>query len=415
MQARSKQTKATLRHLSGCDPIESALHYARNVYVATERRMPEARARAIWLAQMASAFGFTEAALPDDEALHRTARRAISLRDWRNIGAVLDEAGTRQQTRRNTPVGHWFAKIAATLALDPWEIEIFALAVQYQLDQRIRRLFDILSDARGARTRFQKDAALIGLLLKASTAAVDLRLAPDARLQASGLLRVERHGELTVLERLTSLMRRDISPQEDLYEQLLGKITTDPLTWDSFAHLGREAEVAANVLRAALAQQERGVNILLYGPPGTGKTSFAAALAAQIRARLRPVIECDDDGGEPTRYERLAGLRLAQRLSASRNTLLLFDEAEDLFLERGAVLERQPSRVFMHRMLEQVTVPVIWTANDIRALGSAVLRRMTMCRTRSWRRERNWDPTFSEFEARQLAPGRATGIRRHIS
>jgi transitional endoplasmic reticulum ATPase len=50
----------------------------------------------------------------------------------------------------------------------------------------------------------------------------------------------------------------------------------------------------------------------------------------------------------------------------------------------------------MHRLLEHMAVPVIWTANDIGVLGPAVLRRMTMCleltvpnlvtRTRLWRR-----------------------------
>jgi SpoVK/Ycf46/Vps4 family AAA+-type ATPase len=90
------------------------------------------------------------------------------------------------------------------------------------------------------------------------------------------------------------------------------------------------------------------VNILLYGAPGTGKTSFAATLAARVGARLRPVAEADDDGNEPNRDRRLAGLCLAQRLA------------------------------------------------DIGALGPAVLRRMTMClacrvpnlatRTVLWRR-----------------------------
>ena len=89
------------------------------------------------------------------------------------------------------------------------------------------------------------------------------------------------------------------------------------------------------MLRAALAGRESGVNILLYGPPGTGKTSFAATLAARVGARLRPVAEADEDGDEPHRHERLAGLRLAQRLAAPRNTLLLFDEAEDLFVSRS--------------------------------------------------------------------------------
>ena len=352
MDVRCKRTTAPARHVGANRPFNSALDYARNIYAASDRRMPEGRALAMWLGQTASALGLAEAAVPDDEALHRTRRGSISLRDWHKIGAALDEAEACQPRRRND---RWLAKIAKTLSLDRLETEILSLALQYHLDLRIERLFDHLSDCRGRPTRLQRDAALIALLLKASTAAVDSRLAPDAKLQASGLLRVERHGELQALERLTALMRRDILPEADLYDQLLGKMTAEPLPWDAFAHLGRQAEVAASVLRAALVGHEIGVNILLYGPPGTGKTSFAAALAAQVGANLRPVVEADEDGGEPTRHERLAGLRLAQRLVASRNTLLLFDEAEDLFVDRSASTERTPPRVFIHRVLEQLT------------------------------------------------------------
>ena len=183
-----------------------------------------------------------------------------------------------------------------------------------------------------------------------------------------------------------------------LRDQLLGTMAVDPLPWGAFTHLGREAEVAASVLRAALAGREIGVNVLLYGSLGTGKTSFAATLAARVGARLHAVAETDEDGNEPARHERLAELRLAQRLTAGNNTLLLFDEAEDLFVSRSMMFDEPvtSSRVFVHRLLERMAVPVIWTANDIGALGPAVLRRMTMCvelkvpnvavRTRLWRR-----------------------------
>jgi SpoVK/Ycf46/Vps4 family AAA+-type ATPase len=170
------------------------------------------------------------------------------------------------------------------------------------------------------------------------------------------------------------------------------------MAWDAFRHLGREAEVVAELLRAAVTGRETGVNILLYGPPGTGKTSFAATLAERVGARLRPVAETDVEGNEPTRDQRLAGLRLAQRLAEPGNTVLLFDEAEDLFVKNFSRFgeARTSSRIFMHRLLEGMAVPVIWTANDIEALGPAVLRRMTMClelkiptlaaRTVLWRR-----------------------------
>jgi hypothetical protein len=69
-----------------------------------------------------------------------------------------------------------------------------------------------------------------------------------------------------------------------------------------------------------------------------------------------------------------------------------------LFVGRSAFLDEPvtSSRVFIHRLLEGLAVPVIWTANDISVLGPAVLRRMTMClelkvpnlatRTVLWRR-----------------------------
>jgi transitional endoplasmic reticulum ATPase len=243
---------------------------------------------------------------------------------------------------------------------------------------------------------------------------VGSRLTPQAKLEASGLLRLEKDGELQVLQQLTSLIRRDILPAADLYDQLLGTMMTEPLPWDAFAHLGREAEVAASILRAALLGRESGINILLYGPPGTGKTSFAAALAARIGAHLRPVAEADENEGEPERFERLAGLRLAQRLAQSRNTLLLFDEAEDLFGGRGTMIGGPASRVFIHRLLERMTVPVIWTANNIGAFGPAIIRRMTMClelkvpsiatRTRLWREIGHTEGiALSEPDAARLA------------
>jgi transitional endoplasmic reticulum ATPase len=258
-------------------------------------------------------------------------------------------------------------------------------------------LFDTLSECRGGRTQFHRDAALIALLLQAPSADVEIRLATGSKLLGSGVLQLEHNGGLDVLEQLKSLMRQGMRPVADFYEQLLGTGATAPLPWESFGHLGQEAEIAASVLRAALAGRVSGINLLLYGPPGTGKTSFAATLAAQVGARLRPVAEADEYGGEPSRNERLAGLRLAQRLVTTGDALLLFDEAEDLFASRGAPYDDPPtnSRVFIHRLLERMAVPVIWTANDIGILGPAVLRRMTMCvelkvpnlvtRTRLWR------------------------------
>jgi transitional endoplasmic reticulum ATPase len=238
---------------------------------------------------------------------------------------------------------------------------------------------------------------LIALLLASDPSAIEDRLRGAARLPASGLVKIDSDGDLTVLARLARLVRSSALPAADPFEHLLGCAMAPSLGWDAFTHVGPQIEVAAALLTTALAERSGAVHLLLYGPPGTGKTSFAATLAARTGACLRTIAERDDNGGEPARWERLRALQLAQKLAPPGETVLLFDEAEDLFtrLSWGDDGPVANSRVFMHRLLEQTAIPVIWTANDITALGPAVLRRMTMClelkipgvavRTRLWR------------------------------
>ena len=394
-----------------------ALECARNVHAAMDRRMPEAGALASWLAQSATAFGLSDADIPGDpDDFGRSHRRGVPAPDWRKIDAALAAALAGLPDAFDAPADRWIAAIAAALELDHLAARILALALHYKLDQRVGRLFDAMSECRGGVTQFSRDAGLIAMLLRESTAEVATRLTGGAKLLASGLLQLDRGGCLSVLSRLKLLIRQDVSPAADFYDQLLGATEAEPLPWEAFAHLGLEAEVAVSVLRAALAGKEGGVSILLYGPPGTGKTSFAATLAARVGARLRPVGEADEEGGEPNRHERLAGLRLAQRLATPGGTLLLFDEAEDLFVRHSTASDEPvtSSRVFIHRLLERLTVPVVWTANDIGMLGPAVLRRMTMClelkvpnlatRTRLWRRMGDAEGVvLADAEAARLA------------
>lgn len=377
-----------------------ALFCAKNVYAVIDRRAPEAGALATWLGQNANAFALPDAALPSDGDRPGYPRRhGVSLQDWRKIASALDLAATGLSRRVDTPAEHWIVAIGSALQLDELAARILALTLQYELDKRVERLFDAVSECRGGMSQMHRDASLIALLLDAPVVEVAARLTTGAKLLASGLLQLNRSGEIAVLDRLLSLIRQDILPAPDFYDQLLGSIDAEPLPWDAFAHLGQPAEIAVTMLKAAVAGGEAGVNVLLYGPPGTGKTSFAATLATRVGARLRPVCEADEGGGEPERHERLAGLRLAQRLATKGETLLLFDEAEDLFVRRSLAFNEHvmaSSRVFIHRLLERSAIPVIWTANDIGALGPAVLRRMTMClelkvpnlatRTVLWRR-----------------------------
>ena len=374
--------------------VNVTLRCARNVYAVTDHRMPEALPIANWVCEQASELGIVETEIPANDAPWRNGRGGITAKDWRQIGMALDEAVARRCGLIDACVTSWLSSISSSLSLDALESEILGLAIEYQLNHRFVRLFDKVSECRGRPTRLHSNPALFALLLRAPVAAVAARLAQGSKLHVSGLLRTDGDGDLQILDRLMSLVRREVVPDQDLYNQLVGAPAPEALPWAAFAHLGRDAEIAASVLQSALAEEATGINILLYGPPGTGKTSFAAALARHVGASLRSVAETDENGGEPERWERLAELRLAQQLTRPRNSVLLFDEAEDLFAARIASDRSPLPRVFVHRLLERIRVPVIWTANDLSVFDPAVLRRMTIClklgipslvtRTRLW-------------------------------
>jgi len=356
--------------------INVTLSCARNVYAATDHKMPEARAVAMWVCEQASRLGVVERLLPDADAPWRKDLGAITGKDWRRIGKALDEATARDC---DSCVHAWIASVARCVMLDALECAILGLAIEYHCDYRFESLFARVSVSRGRDSELHGNPALLGLFLNAPVGAVATRLAPGGTLHASGLLRTESSGHLRVLDRLLTLVRREIEPDLDPYDQLVGAPASPALPWTAFAHVGREAEIAAAVLQNALAEHAKGINILLYGPPGTGKTCFAATLATHVGARLRSIGETDEDGDEPQRCERLGELMLAQQLTGPSNSVLLFDEAEDLFAERTGSEKGRLPRVFVHRLLERMRAPVIWTANELSVFDPAILRRMTLC------------------------------------
>ena len=206
----------------------------------------------------------------------------------------------------------------------------------------------------------------------------------SGRLVCSGLVQRERGGRYNRMpfdlsKRLIIALLAEVETIADLIGLMFPHAVAPVAEWQDFEALGRDADLMHDLLSSALASNTAGVNILLYGPPGTGKTEFAKVLTRRIGAVLRAVGETDDDGGEPSRHERLAELSMAARMLGRRSdTVLLFDEMEDLLGARGGFFGREmPSKVHFNRMLETNPVPVIWTTNSVEACDPAFLRRMS--------------------------------------
>jgi SpoVK/Ycf46/Vps4 family AAA+-type ATPase len=259
------------------------------------------------------------------------------------------------------------------------------------------------------------------------------RVSPTGTLIASGLLCCE-YQELYSSRigtgfqfpaPLRRVMHQDFGSRDEWVAAIIGPPDSTTLTWEDFGHLKSAAGLAARIITGSDTKKQKGINFFLHGPVGTGKTEFCKVIAAYTGRPIWSVGEADDQGGEPNRRERLASLRLSQRLLAKRPAaLILFDEAEDILTGDtdllGNMKPGKGSKVHINRVLEQNAVPVFWTCNETRGIDPAVLRRMTLAmdvktptrpvRARIWRSVSNLnnlqldDDAVSQLSGRYAAP-----------
>lgn len=134
----------------------------------------------------------------------------------------------------------------------------------------------------------------------------------------------------------------------------LGPPVKPQLPWESYAHLGQDAEDVRGTLAAVLGTNSKGVNILLYGPPGTGKTEFARTLCDEIGARLYAIGGSSDARPSADRTKTLD--YALEALADEPNAAILFDEMEDF---------NQREKLKLNRIVEENPVPIIWACNAI--------------------------------------------------
>lgn len=214
-------------------------------------------------------------------------------------------------------------------------------------------------------------------------------LSSQGSLRSSGIL--EAHSgyntDLGDLLRLSDIGERllfqPFQSMQDMASAVLEPITSTDARALEWPHLQTDSHLLTGALRAALATQAAGINILLHGAPGTGKTEFSKYLCTQLQCSAYTVLSADQDGKEAERSDRLSSLRLCQRLAGeSGNAVLVLDEAEDIFQNNhgsifGQLLgkRQQESKGWTNQLLETNKHPVIWISNTISHLDPAYVRR----------------------------------------
>ena len=267
--------------------------------------------------------------------------------------------------------------VGETLTLEPFDLAILGLAVRNVLYEPLHGFVVAVSDNGPGSDEI--DFAAMGLLLGHSAKSVRARLSRSQPLLQLGLLEDRHSGDFAPTRTIMRLMRETTTDPDALRATLFGAAKPSDLEWDDFDHIARARDLAAALVRAALDRGETGFNILLYGDPGTGKTEFAKVLASQVGARAVFVGEADDEGDEPSRFDRIAHLAMASTLAArAGRTVLVVDEADDVFtgVDEDARALRVGSKVFTNRVVERSAAPTVWITNQAGRIGTAVLRRM---------------------------------------
>ena len=298
-----------------------------------------------------------------------------------DIISALDKYTEQEPTERNLEANAVF--VCEEFGLDVIELDILRFVLRYDAMHCLENFTDRL--VRSITSVSETVATLIGQCGKE----VHRRLIPGALLLDAGILSLHTEGNglageggyLRLCPSLRKPMHRPYETRREWSQAILGEPLATSLTWRDFEHLRPERDLAANLLTGMAGEAVRGVNVLVHGPVGTGKTEFAKALATESGYDIWAVGECNDQGEEPSRAERLASLRMASRLLGRKpRALLLFDEAEDILNSLSSPFgkEQRSSKVFLCRMLEDNAAPVIWTCNRLSHIDPAILRRMTL-------------------------------------
>jgi len=140
---------------------------------------------------------------------------------------------------------------------------------------------------------------------------------------------------------------------------------------DDFSYLDAEVRLLRRLLKRACMRRSEGVNIFLYGEPGSGKTELVRVVAKALGLDLWEVGCRDDNDGSVSSETRLAYLRFGQSvLNNSKKSLLLFDEAEDVFddglMSLLSIVKKseKTGKAWFNQMLESNPVPTIWLSNS---------------------------------------------------
>lgn len=272
-------------------------------------------------------------------------------------------------------------KISKLMSLNKNEEDILRFAV-------LQNEYEVLSDATddiGSNLNNTQAKKALSIILDISPKEIEKCFAIGSKFSKSSLLSLEYYSNNLTrkLEFITKHFPSKMLSLDESIEQMLKEVIyrcdVAELSLKDFDHLQKELSIVIPYLQKATAQNQKGVNILLYGVPGTGKTELTKAIANELGQTLFEISYSDEDDEPIEGNNRLKAYKSAQSLLSSHNTLLMFDEIEDVFNSDDSLFgNRQKNKAWINRILENNSIPTIWITNDVYSIDNAMVRRFDM-------------------------------------
>mgnify|MGYP000328676666 CR=1 FL=1 len=290
----------------------------------------------------------------------------------------------KKKFKSNRLLSKNIAQISSLMKLNRYEeqlLEFLTLLKQYELlDDAVGLLGNELNTTQTKRA--------LSVILNIKKKHIDSAFASDSKLSKSSLVTIDKKSNTSLDRKLDSIndtfLDNLLNLDEDISAMIKGSIKVcnkSSLKLKDYKHLSSDIDILVPYLENAISTKQKGVNILLYGRPGTGKTELSKVIAKKINTQLFEVSYTDEDDEPIEGTKRLKAYKSAQALLSNKKTLLMYDEAEDIFESGGGFFSppvRQKDKAWINRVLETNIIPTIWITNNIGSIDNALVRRFDM-------------------------------------